>query len=117
MPILPPQISKDAKILLAARAVRAFGDGLASLLLPVYLDHLGYGPASIGLIVTVTLLGSAALVWSVGLWAHRLDLRLTLIAGALLTVGTGLGFAGFTQFWPLLLVAAIGTLTPTGGDI
>ncbi len=117
MPLLPPQTNKDAKILLSARAVRAFGDGLASLLLPVYLDHLGYDAAHIGLIVTVTLLGSAALVWGVGLMAHRLDLRLTLIAGALLTVGTGLGFAGFTDFWPLLIVAAIGTLTPTGGDI
>jgi MFS family permease len=117
MPILPPQTGKDAKIVLAARAVRAFGDGLASLLLPVYLDRLGYDAASIGLIVTITLLGSAALVWGVGLLAHRLDLRLTLIAGALLTVGTGLGFAGFSDFWPLLIVAAIGTLTPTGGDI
>ncbi len=117
MPILPPQTSPDAKILLGARAVRAFGDGLASLLLPVYLDFLGYDAATIGLVATVALLGSAALVWSVGLLAHRLDLRLTLIAGALLTIATGLGFAGFTDFWPLLLVAAIGTLTPTGGDI
>jgi MFS family permease len=117
MQILPPQTVPDAKILLTARAIRAFGDGLASLLLPVYLDQLGYDPAGIGLVVTVTLLGSAALVWGVGLVAHRLDLRLTLIAGALLTVATGLGFAGFTDFWPLLFVAAIGTLTPTGGDI
>ncbi len=117
MPLLPPQTGRDAKILLAARAARAFGDGLGSLLLPVYLDRLGYDATTIGLVATVTLLGSAALVWGIGLSAHRLDLRLTLIAAALLTVGTGLGFAGFTQFWPLLLVGGIGTLTPTGGDV
>jgi predicted MFS family arabinose efflux permease len=30
---------------------------------------------------------------------------------------TGLGFAGIEGFWPLLLVALIGTLSPTGGDV
>lgn len=117
MPVLPPQTGRNAKILLAARAARAFGDGLGSLLLPVYLDHLGYDATTIGLVATVTLLGSAALVWGIGLTAHRLDLRHTLIGGALLTIATGVGFAGFSDFWPLLIVAAIGTLTPTGGDV
>jgi predicted MFS family arabinose efflux permease len=29
---------------------------------------------------------------------------------------TGLGFAGFSSFWPLLVVAAVGTLNPSSGD-
>jgi MFS family permease len=31
--------------------------------------------------------------------------------------GTGLGFAGLTDFWPLLVVAFAGTLNPSGGDV
>jgi hypothetical protein len=30
---------------------------------------------------------------------------------------TGLGFAGFSSFWPLLLVAFVGTLNPSSGDV
>jgi MFS family permease len=30
---------------------------------------------------------------------------------------TGLGFASITSFWPLLLVAVVGTLNPSGGDV
>jgi predicted MFS family arabinose efflux permease len=31
-------------------------------------------------------------------------------------LATGIGFAGLEGFWPLLLVALVGTLSPTGGD-
>jgi hypothetical protein len=30
---------------------------------------------------------------------------------------TGLGFAGLSSFWPLLLVAFVGTLNPSAGDV
>lgn len=30
---------------------------------------------------------------------------------------TGLGFAGLTSFWPLLIVALVGTLNPSSGDV
>ena len=30
---------------------------------------------------------------------------------------TGLGFAGLQHFWPLLVVAFVGTLNPSGGDV
>src|SRR2546430_16865619 len=29
---------------------------------------------------------------------------------------TGVGFAVMTDFWPLLVIALIGTMNPTGGD-
>ena len=32
-------------------------------------------------------------------------------------LATGLGFAGLTDFWPLLLLAFAGTLNPTAGDV
>jgi len=41
--LLPPGTLPDARVLLGARALRAFGDGFVSLLLPYYLTLLGYG--------------------------------------------------------------------------
>jgi hypothetical protein len=49
--------------------LRAFGDGLVSLLLPAYLAALGHGPFEIGLIATATLAGSSILTLLVGLHA------------------------------------------------
>jgi predicted MFS family arabinose efflux permease len=40
-----------------------------------------------------------------------------LIGAALLMVLTGIAFAAFEEFWPLLLVAFVGTLNPSSGDV
>ena len=57
---LPPGVLPDAKLLLWARGLRAFGDGYVSLLLPYYLTLLGYSAFEIGAIFTATLLGSTS---------------------------------------------------------
>ena len=43
---------RDALRLLAARSLRAFGDGFVALLAPIYLYRIGFGPFAIGVIVT-----------------------------------------------------------------
>jgi MFS family permease len=105
------------RLLLAARGLRAVGDGFISLLLPVYLLALGYGPFETGVIATATLAGSALLTLLVGLHAHRTSGRRLLIGAALLMILTGIGFAAFQDFWPLLVVAFMGTLNPSSGDV
>ena len=99
------------------RAARAFGDGLVSVLLPLQLTNLGLGNARIGLIVTATLVGSAALTLLVGLLAYRMGRRALLLRVSVLMALTGLGFAFFDDFWPLLVVAFVGTLNPSAGDV
>jgi len=103
--------------LLVARGLRAFGDGFISLLLPVYLLALGFTPFEVGIIATGTLLGSAALTLVVGHYAHRFDFRVLLLAAAALMTATGLCFAITADFWPLLVVAVVGTLNPSSGDV
>jgi MFS family permease len=49
--------------------------------------------------------------------AHRVDLRKVLLASSLLMVATGIGFAASGTFWPLLVVALVGTLNPSAGDV
>jgi MFS family permease len=103
--------------LLVAKGLRAFGDGFVSLLLPVYLLALGFSPLEVGVIATATLLGSGLLTLGVGLTAHRYHYRTMLLAATLLMAATGLGFAAFTDFWPLLVIAIVGTLNPSSGDV
>ena len=103
--------------LLIAKGLRAFGDGYVSLLLPLYLLELGFSPLQVGIIATTTLLGSGLLTLVVGLHAYRYHYRTLLLAATLLMAGTGLGFAFVTDFWPLLLIALVGTLNPSSGDV
>ena len=110
-------MSADVRRLLWVRALRAFGDGYVSLLLPVYLLALGLSPFEVGVITTGTLLGSGVLTLVVGLHAHRYRYRTLLLAATALMTATGLGFAAITQFWPLLVVAFVGTLNPSSGDV
>lgn len=115
VPAVP--FTSDVRRILTVRALRGFADGFVSVLLAQYLTQLGFSPVEVGAIVTATLLGSAALTLTFGLTAHRLALRTLLIAAGLTMAATGTGFAAFTTFWPLLLMAAIGTLNPTAGDV
>src|SRR6185369_361557 len=82
-----------------------------------YLLAVGLDPLDVGLLSTATLLGSAVATLAVGAWGHRVAARTLLRGAALLMAGTGLGFAGLTAFWPLLIVAFIGTLNPSSGDV
>jgi MFS family permease len=109
--------SPDVARIVSGRAVRGFADGFVSVLLAQYLTNLGYSPTSVGAIVTGTLLGSAALTLAFGLTAHRHELRSLLLAACGMMCATGLGFAAFTWFWPLLVVAVLGTLNPSAGDV
>jgi len=103
--------------LLVAKGLRSFGDGYVSLLLPLYLLELGFSPLHVGIIATTTLVGSGLLTLLVGLHAWRYHYRSLLLAASVLMAGTGFGFALLTGFWPLLLVALVGTLNPSSGDV
>jgi MFS family permease len=103
--------------LLAARGLRAFGDGYISLLLPLYLLKLGFSPLQVGIIATATLSGSGLLTLGVGLYAYRYHYRALLVGAAILMACTGLGFAFLNDFWPLLAIALVGTLNPSSGDV
>jgi MFS family permease len=115
--ILPPGVAPEARLLLVARALRAFVDGFVCVLLPAYLLALGLGALEVGVISAATLLGSASLTLLLGAQGHRYHHRPLLLGAALLMVATGLLFAGLASFWPLLLVAFVGTLNPSSGDV
>jgi len=102
--------------ILAARALRSFADGFIAVVLPAYLLALGLGVLEVGILSTATLLGSAFSTLAVGRWGYRFSIRRLMLAASILMMATGLGFAGLSSFWPLLVVAFMGTLNPSSGD-
>ncbi len=114
---LPAGAANDARWLVVTRALRALADGAVSILLVTYLQGIGFSAFEVGAIVTGTLLGSAALTLVVGLAPHGLHPLRLLKAAAVLMFATGLGFAITRSFWPLFVVAVIGTLNPSAGDV
>lgn len=115
--VLPAGVHRDALPLLTGRALRGVCDGFVAVLLPAYLLALGFGPLAVGLISSATLIGSALATILVGTVGHRYPQRRLLLLAAALMAATGVGFAGLSSLWPLLVVAFIGTLNPSSGDV
>src|SRR5262245_25966501 len=107
----------DILNLYAARAARGFGDGFAAIILPAYLLEIGFNPFQIGLVATAALLGSAATTLAVGFLAPRYGLRTLLLACATLMVITGIAIPSLQHLVFIAIVAFIGTMNPTAGDI
>ena len=57
-------LTPDGRRLLAARVTRSFGYGFLAVALGVYLEEQGYGGVETGLVLTVALVFSAAVVWA-----------------------------------------------------
>ena len=104
-------------LLYVARGLRGFGDGFAIIILPAYMTALGYDAIAVGIVATASLLGTALLTLIIGWIAPRHDLRALLIFGAGLMAATGLAFPGVEHFVLIVLVAFIGTINPSGGDL
>jgi MFS family permease len=115
--LAPPGADPAARLLVAGRALRAFVDGYVAVLLPAYLLALGLQAWAVGVLSTATLLGSAFATLAVGAWGHRFASRQLLLGAALLMTATGIAFASLSAFWPLLIVAFVGTLNPGSGDV
>lgn len=115
--LLPQGVDRSVWPLLASRALRAFADGYVAVLLPAYLLALRYPTWQVGVLATATLLGSAMATLAVGRWGHHFHHRTLLLGASVLMAVTGLAFASGPAFWPLLLIAFVGTINPGAGDV
>lgn len=109
--------SIDIALLFAARIVRLFAYGFLSVVLVLYLAEIGMPAGQIGLLLSLTLLGDAAISLWLTTSADRLGRRRMLLLGAALMAGAGVAFV-ITRNPLLLLVAAIvGVISPSGNEI
>ena len=107
----------DVTLLYIARGVRGLGDGFAIIILPAYLSAIGLSAWQIGIIVSASLFGTALLTLGVGFIAPRHDVRNFLIGGAVLMACTGLAFPSVELFAIIAIVAFVGTINPSTGDL
>ena len=107
----------DLGLLFVTRAIRMFGYGLVSVVLVLYLNALAISPGLIGLLLTLTLLGDAA----VSLWltthADRIGRRRVLVMGAGLMLVAGVVFAATPIYLVLLAAATVGVISPSGNEV
>ena len=110
-------MTRDITLLFSTRIIRLFCYGFLSVVLALYLAETGISETQIGLLFTLTLVGDAGISLWLTTSADRLGRKKTLIAGALLMAGAGLGFV-LTRNIVLLMVAAIvGVISPSGNEI
>ncbi|HUG30501.1 MAG TPA: MFS transporter [Candidatus Limnocylindria bacterium] len=110
-------MTRDARLLFLARAIRMFGYGALGVILVLYLAAAGLDPGAIGILLTLTLVGDTVISLVLTTHADRIGRRRTLIVGAILMAAAGAVFAGSTGFAVLLVAATLGVLSPSGNEV
>ncbi len=109
-------LSKDGKLLLAARTLRTFAYGFLSVILAIYLKLVGFEDFYIGLILTTTLINSVIFTLIASFYADRIGRRKILIVYAALMSLSGAIFFVTTNYIALIVSALIGTINVTGTE-
>ena len=110
-------LTTDGRMLFSTRIARLFAYGFLSVVLVLYLAQAGLNEASIGLLLTLTLIGDTAISLWLTTRADRFGRRRTLIVGAGLMIFAGLLFAITKDFFVLLIAATIGVISPSGNEV
>jgi len=110
-------LSRDGWLLFATSGVRSFAYGFLSVILGLYLDAAGVGPAAIGWIFTAALAGGALMTIIITSVADSLGRKALLIIGALLMALAGCVFALSNNPLWLSIAAIFGTISPSGKEV
>ena len=109
-------LSRDGKLLLAARILRTFGYGFLSVIIAIYLRFLGFDDVHIGLLLGSTLVNSVVFTLFASFYADRIGRRKLLVIYASLMSVSGVIFAFTDNYYLLILAAFIGTINVTGSE-
>jgi len=117
-PVVAPRqpAARAVAAVLVAKSSRTFCYGFLGILLPLYLDQLGLGARGIGLAVTCTLVGSAALTWAVRRPAERLGGRVALVGLAALSALAAVLLLTTSNPWVVVLAAMLGNVAVGTGE-
>ena len=107
----------DGRLLFVTRIARLFAYGFLAVVLVLYLTQIGLDEATVGLLLTLTLLGDTVISLWLTTRADRFGRRRTLIIGALLMILAAALFAGTQEFILLLIAATIGVISPSGNEV
>jgi len=110
-----PWISRDGKVIIAARGVRGFAQGTVAVLIAVYLANLGFSLVQVGAFFSAGVAGSAFFVFAVGLTAERVGRRRLLVGISLLTAVSSVLLVLTNNVVVLTVFAFFGAFSLAGG--
>jgi len=87
------------------------------VILAIYLSLIGFDKVVIGIVLSASLAGSAAITIVSGRVADRIGRRLMLKLFAILMLVSGVVFIITTDVRVIILAAILGTLSPTGAEV
>jgi MFS family permease len=101
----------DVRWILAAQAGRAFGYGLAAVLLGATLAASGLTPTQVGLVLTAVVAGTVVASLAVGVLADRIGRRRTYLMLYAILAAAGVVYTLSSQWLVLAAVALLGVLS------
>ena len=110
-------ISKDGKLILAARIVRTFSYGFLSVVLAIYLSLLGFNEILIGVVLTATLVNGIIFNLISSAYADKIGRKKFLIIYAVLMIASAAIFFMTNNYVALIVAALIGTINVTGSEV
>jgi MFS family permease len=109
-------LSRDGRLVLAARVTRTFAYGFLSIVLAIYLKAVGFNDILIGLVLAATLINSVIFTPIASIYADRVGRRRILIIYAALMSLSGLIFVVTDNYFALVGAALVGTINVTGSE-
>jgi MFS family permease len=110
--------NRDIYLILVTRFLRMFAYGGAALVLAIFLyAQAGVSWKQTGTFMTLTLLGDAAISYSLTIVADKVGRRRVLLTGSLLMTLSGTVFAFSKNYYLLLFAAIFGVISPGAHEV
>jgi MFS family permease len=113
----PTPVERDVALIFAARLLRAFGFGMAAVLVGIHLERRGLSPRTIGIVLTIGLLAAAIGGFIAAGLSSRYGRRWVLAGAAALMALAGFDLALASSPILLGLAAATGMLGAASVDL
>jgi MFS family permease len=110
-------VTRDYRLLLGARMLRAFGFGFGAVVVGIHLERRHLRPFEIGVILAVALVAASVSGLVLAAASHRFGRRRALALTGLLMAGAGLDLVLAPNFWALLPAALTGMLSAGSVDL
>jgi MFS family permease len=110
-------VTRDYRLLLGARMLRAFGFGFGAVVVGIHLERRHLRPFEIGVILAVALVSASVSGLVLAAASQRFGRRRALALTGLLMAGAGLDLVLAPNFWALLPAALTGMLSAGSVDL
>lgn len=116
--LFPAWITRDAGLIIAARALHTFSSGLLAVMLPVYLrEQLGVAVLLVGLLFSLGFASTAAFSFLSTFVSERVGRRKLMVAYSLIALAGSVGLAVTSNPAALVVFGFIGSFNGAAGNV